>query len=100
MHAHTSGTCGVRKWNFLLHVGLVIQAHAYGHDDETSASLRRDRSAVWLHKLDGASSQCPARRIPLPGDSTWPPGLCPGRGMTRHPFAACLNESVAATDDV
>jgi hypothetical protein len=29
----------VREWNFLLHVGLENRAHAYGHDDETSASL-------------------------------------------------------------
>jgi hypothetical protein len=92
--------CGVREWNYLLHVGPAIQAHAYGHDDETSASLRRDRSAVWLHKLDGASSLYGIRRIPLPGDSTCAQGHCPGRGMTLALIAAWLIESVAATDDV
>jgi hypothetical protein len=84
----------------LLHVGLDNRAHAYGHDDETSASLWRDRSAVWLHKLDGASSLVRIGRIPLRRDSTSTGGLCPGRGMTRTSIAASLNESVAATDDV
>jgi hypothetical protein len=62
--------------------------------------FRRDRSAVWLHKLHGASSLGRVRRIPLPGDSTSIGDLCPGRGMTRTSITASLNESVAATDDV
>src|SRR3954453_5975380 len=100
MDAHRTANCGVRKWNLLLDVGLKIRAHAYGHDDETSASLRRDRSAVGLHNLHGASSQPGARRTPRRRDSSLPLRLCPGRGMTRTPITASLRLVRRGTDDV